>query len=133
MVCIAARLHERQLNQQLARYGLSFSALDAMEVIAERQPATATDVAATLCVTRQSLGKVLRRLQSLGFLTKEPGRDARTAILRLTPAGRGVLSAAEHLIGEQTPTDTADGREFRRQLEIHVRHLRNTERGGGGY
>lgn len=127
LVSIAARLQERRLNQRLVRYKLTISALDAMEAVAELQPATASDVAAVLCVSRQSVGKVMERLQSLGFLAKEPGRDGRSAYLHLTPEGRDVLSAAENLIQEGNGTEPADDYEFRHQLERHIRHLRNAE------
>lgn len=100
-----------------------------MEAVAELQPATATDVAALLCVTRQSLAKVLRRLQSMGFMTKEPGRDGRSAYLKLTREGRDVLSAAGNLIQEGTGNESEDDHEFRHQLEQHIRQLRNTEQG----
>lgn len=133
LVSIAARLYERQLNRRLARLKLTTSALDALEAVAELEPATATDVAAMLCVSRQSLGKVLRRLQSLGYLSRERGRDGRSAYLDLTPEGRAALSAAESLISEEssgeTGTDFADEAVFRQQLEQHIRHLRNTESG----
>lgn len=129
LVSVAARLHERRLNQRLAKYKLTTSALDAMEAIAELQPARATDVAAMLCVTQQSLGKVLRRLQTLGYLSKERGRDARSADLHLTPEGHAVLSAAETVIHEETGNESADETEFRHQLEQHIRQLRNTEQG----
>jgi DNA-binding MarR family transcriptional regulator len=117
LVSIAARLHERRLNQRLSRYKLTASAMDAMGAVAQLQPTTATDVAAMLCVSRQSLGRVLRRLESLGFMTKEPGRDGRSAYFRLTHNGRDVLSAAENLLQEGTGTESADEYEFRQQLE----------------
>lgn len=133
LVSIAARLYERRINRRLARLKLTTSALDALEAVAELEPATATDVAAMLYVSRQSLGKVLRRLQSLGYLSKERGRDGRSAYLHLTEEGRAALSAAENLIGEETSeatgTDFAEEVLFRQQLEQQIRHLRNAESG----
>jgi DNA-binding MarR family transcriptional regulator len=128
LVSIAARLDERRLNRRLARLGLTTGSLDALETAAELEPTTATDLAEMLCVSRQSLGKVLRRLQSLGFLTKEPGRDGRSADIYLTPEGRAVLSAAGNLIREGTEAEAPDEVLFRRQLEQHILRLRNSER-----
>ncbi|WP_146069273.1 MarR family transcriptional regulator [Arthrobacter sp. ZGTC412] len=127
LISVAARLNERRLNRRLARLGLTTGSLDALETAAELEPTTATDLAVTLCVSRQSLGRVLRRLQSLGFLAKEPGRDGRSADIHLTPEGRDVLSAAEELIREGTGAEAANEALFRRQLEQHIRALRNAE------
>ncbi len=125
LVSIAARLTERQLNRKLARLRLTKGALDALEAVAELEPTTASDVATLLCVSRQSLGKVLRRLHELGFLTKEPARDGRSATIRLTDSGRAALSTAEDLV-QASPEAEAE-LEFRRQLEQHIIQLRNTE------
>jgi DNA-binding MarR family transcriptional regulator len=127
LITIAARLNERRLNRRLAQLGLTTSALDALESAAELEPTTVTDLAALLCVSSQSLGKLLRRLQNLGFLTKERGRDGRTADIRLTPKGREVLSRAEHLVGTETNGEPEDETLFRQQLEQHIRRLREAE------
>lgn len=128
LVSIAARLYERRLNRRLARLKLTTGALDALETAAVLEPTTVTDLAATLCVSRQSMGKVIRRLQSLGFLTKEPARDGRSADIRLTPEGRDVLSSAEDLIRDGAGNEGADEALFRKQLEEHISDLRNAER-----
>ncbi|QSZ51301.1 MarR family transcriptional regulator [Arthrobacter sp. D5-1] len=130
LVSVAARLNERRLNRRLARLGLTTGSLDALETAAELEPTTAADLAAILCVSRQSLGKVVRRLQSLGLLIKEPARDGRSADIRLTGKGRNVLSAAEALVREGEQTEAEDEALFRHQLEQHIRHLRNTEPSG---
>jgi DNA-binding MarR family transcriptional regulator len=125
LVSIAARLSERRLNRQLARLKLTKAALDALEAVAELEPTTASDVAELLCVSRQSLGKVLRRLQGMGFLTKERAKDGRSADIHLTEAGQATLSTAEELV-HALPEAEADT-EFRRQLEQHITQLRATE------
>jgi DNA-binding MarR family transcriptional regulator len=128
LVSIAARLNERRLNRRLAKLKLTTGALDALETVAAREPTTVTDLAATLCVSPQSMGKVVRRLQSLGFLTKEPARDGRSADIRLTSEGRSVLSTAEDLISDGAGNEGTEEALFRRQLEEHIRDLRNAER-----
>lgn len=127
LVSVAARLNERRLNRRLARLGLTTGSLDVLETAAALEPATASGLADLLCVSRQSLGRVLRRLQSLGFLAKEPGRDGRSADIHLTREGRDVLSAAEELMRDGPDSETANEAVFRRQLEQHIRYLRNAE------
>ncbi|WP_164200244.1 MarR family transcriptional regulator [[Micrococcus luteus] ATCC 49442] len=127
LVTIAARLNERRLNRQLSQLGLTLSALDALETAAEREPTTVTDLAALLCVSSQSLGKLLPRLQSLGFLTRERGRDGRSADIRLTQRGREVLAAAEDLLRAGAKAEAEDEALFRQQLEQHIRTLRDAE------
>ncbi|WP_159829004.1 MarR family winged helix-turn-helix transcriptional regulator [Arthrobacter sp. 9AX] len=129
LVSIAARLDERRLNRRLARLGLTTGSLDALETAAEREPTTATDLAETLCVSRQSLGKVLSRLQSLGLLTKVAGRDGRSADIHLTSKGRDILATAENLIRDGIESGAADEGLFRRHLEQHILRLRNAEQG----
>jgi DNA-binding MarR family transcriptional regulator len=125
LVSVAARITERRLNRQLSRLKLTNSALDALEAVAELEPTTASDIAELLCVSRQSLGKVLKRLHGLEFLTKEPAKDARSANIRITEAGRAALSTAEDLV-QALPETEADA-EFRYQLEQHITQLSNTE------
>lgn len=127
LVTVAARLNERRLNRQLAQVGLTTSALDALESAAELEPTTVTDLAALLCVSSQSLGKLLRRLQSLGLLTRERGKDGRTADIRLTSKGRDVLATAEDLVRTETTAEPEDEATFRQQLEQHIRRLRDAD------
>ncbi|MBT2566309.1 winged helix DNA-binding protein [Arthrobacter sp. ISL-85] len=125
LITITARLTERRLNRQLAHLKLTSSGVDALEVVAELDTTTLTELAELLCVSSQSLGKVIHRLQGLGFLTKERARDGRSANIRLTETGRAALSTAEDLV-RALPEAEADA-EFRRQLEHHITRLRNTE------
>jgi len=127
LVTIAARLSERRLNRRLARLGLTISALDALETAAELEPTTVTELSALLCVSGQSLGKVVHRLQNLGLLTRERGRDGRTADIRLTATGRDVLATAEDLVQAGTKTQAEDEALFRRELEEHIRRLGDAE------
>lgn len=127
LVSVAARLNERRLNRRLAGLGLTTGSLDALDTAAELEPTTVTDLAAILCVSRQSLGKVVRRLQNLGLLTRERGIDGRSADICLTGKGRDVLSAAESLVQEGSETEAEAEALFRHQLEQHILHLRNTE------
>lgn len=124
---MAARLDERRINRKLTHLGLTKGSLDELDSIAEREPAKATDLAAQLCVSQQSLGKVLRRLQGLGFLTKEHGSDGRCTSIRLTQRGRSVLGTAEGLVHGLTQRGIDTHTAFRSKLQQHISGLRKSE------
>lgn len=121
---VAARLDELRINRRLAHLGLTKGALDALESVADLEPAKVSDLAALMSVSKQSLGKVLRRLESLGLLSKERGSDARSTIIRLTPRGRKVLVTAEHLLGATAQPGTGEEAALRRSLQKHLNELR---------
>lgn len=123
---IAARLDERRINRRLTHLGLTKGSLDALESIAELEPAKVSDLATLLCVSQQSLGKVLRRLQNLGFLTKERGGDGRTTSIQLTQRGRTVLVTAEDLVDGLTESRTDTDTGFRSSLQQHISELRKS-------
>ncbi|MBT2521147.1 MarR family transcriptional regulator [Arthrobacter sp. ISL-28] len=127
LLSIAARLDERWINRHLTQLGLTKSALDVLEAVAELEPVNVSDLASLLCVTKQSLGSMVRRLDSRGFLARERGDDRRNANIRLTVRGRSALTAAEELLHELPRTGQEAERTLRRHLEHHIRELRQYE------
>jgi DNA-binding MarR family transcriptional regulator len=125
---MAARLDKRQINRSLTPLGLTQGALDALASVAENEPVTVSDLAPLLCVSQQSLGKVILRLQRLGFLTRERGDDRRNAVVRLTQRGRSVLESAEGLVDGLPPTGTGSDGALHRQLEDFIGELKKYER-----
>jgi DNA-binding MarR family transcriptional regulator len=126
---MAARLDERRINRTITHLGLTKGSLEALETIAELNTARASDLAASLCVSPQSMGKVIQRLQSLGLLTKQRGRDGRTASIELTQHGVEVLDAAEDLLQELAKPRTDTDPDFRSNLARRVGDLRSLETG----
>jgi DNA-binding MarR family transcriptional regulator len=126
---MAARLDERRINRTITHLGLTKGSLEALETISELHSAKASDLAAVLCVSPQSMGKVVQRLQSLGLLMKRCGRDGRTASIELTQHGVDVLCAAEDLLQDlaQPPIDTDP--DFRSSLADRVGVLKSLETG----
>jgi DNA-binding MarR family transcriptional regulator len=127
LLSIAARLDERWINRHLTQLGLTKSALDVLEAVAELQPANVSDLAALLCISKQSLGSTVRRLQGLGFLVREHGNDRRNADIRLTERGESALQAAEDLLHQLPHTGLEAENTLRGQLEHHIHALRQYE------
>lgn len=127
LVGMAARLDERRINRAITHLGLTKGSLEALETIAELHTARSSELAALLCVSAQSMGKVVRRLESLGLLTKRRGIDGRTASIELTQHGVDVIGAAAELLqGLAQPwTDTDPA--FRSNLAYRVSDLRSLE------
>lgn len=126
---MAARLDERRINRTISHLGLTKGSLEALETIAELQATKASDLAALLCVSPQSMGKVVQRLQSLGLLRKQRGRDGRTASIELTQDGVEALGAAEELLQELAQPRTDTDPDFRSNLAHRVGDLRSLETG----
>lgn len=124
---MAARLDERRINRTITHLGLTKGSLEALETIAELHTARSSELAASLCVSAQSMGKVVRRLESLGLLTKRRGVDGRTASIELTQHGVDVMGAAADLLQglAQPRTDTDPA--FRSNLAYRVSDLRALE------
>ena len=93
---VAARLDELRINRRLAHLGLTKGALDALESVADLEPANVSDLAALMSVSKQSLGKVLRRLESLGLVSKERGSDGVVSNSTSTNSGRTRLLVQEY-------------------------------------
>jgi DNA-binding MarR family transcriptional regulator len=121
---VAARLDELRINRMLAHLSLTKGALDALESVADLEPAKVSDLAALMSVSKQSLGKVLRRLERLGLLSKERGTDGRSTSIKLTARGRTVLATAEELLGAMTRPGTDEEEALRRSLQQHLNDLR---------
>jgi DNA-binding MarR family transcriptional regulator len=124
LLSIAARLDELRINRNLTHLGLTKGSLDVLESVAELEPVTVSDLATLLCVSKQSLGRVVRRLQGLGFLSRERAGDRRYTDIRLTQNGRKVLAAAETLVQRLTQGGPDTESALRVDLERYIRDLR---------
>ena len=124
---MAARLDERRINRTITHLGLTKGSLEALETIAELHTAKSSELAALLCVSAQSMGKVVRRLESLGLLTKRRGIDGRTASIELTQHGVDVMGAAAELLQGLAQPRTDTDPLFRSNLAYRVSDLRSLE------
>lgn len=84
----------RTTDARLAEHGLGRAHYRALYFIARAPGITISDLLALLGITKQSLGRVIKDLETRDYLTTRPGnRDRRQKELRLTPGGRSVEAA----------------------------------------
>lgn len=84
----------RAIDGRLAENDLGRAHYRALYFIARAPGITISDLLGLLGITKQSLGRVVKDLETREFLTtRQGGRDRRQKELRLTPAGRAVEAA----------------------------------------
>ncbi len=88
MLFLAGRDFAAAADPVLAEAGLGRAHHRALHFIGRMPGLTVTDLLAVLCVTKQSLSRVLAALVEAGFVSLTPGRqDRRQRLLQLTEAG----------------------------------------------
>ena len=98
--CTCARLRKltrritRVYDAQLAAQGIKTTQYSLM-VNAAAAPRTVSDLAAIMDMERTTLTRNLRALVNQGWLSHGVGRDLRTRVVSITPAGRRILAAAK--------------------------------------
>lgn len=98
--CLAVRL--RLLNRAVSRIydralrplGLRVSQLNILVAITQFEQARQQDICQVLSLERSTLSRDVERLRTKGWLTTATGEDARTNLLRLTPAGKNLVDQA---------------------------------------
>jgi len=98
--CIALRLRmlsravTRIYNQALRPYVLTISQMSILVAISCLGEAKQQDVYQALHLEKSTLSRDVARMRRRGWLDDVPGEDGRTALLRITPAGRRLLEEA---------------------------------------
>jgi DNA-binding MarR family transcriptional regulator len=135
LLMMAARFNERRINLQLAPLGLTTSGLAALTVLDSTGPATQAALAGELEVGAQSIGKVLLRLESRGYLVRERGAiDNRSMRVTMTADGADRLRQARSLVDALPHAEDEAAAELRRQLRDLIRSLGSldgSDLGGG--
>ena len=122
----AARLVQRRHDQVLAPLGLTRAAAIAMEGLAPG-PLNQEQLATAIHVKSQTIGRVLERLQSAGFVTRtRQPQDRRQLMVGLTDAGRTVLQAARDAQANAFPADSQGWRKLREELARFVNCLQSS-------
>jgi len=96
--CLAIRQAARQVTQlydrHLAAADLRATQFSVLARLDRRGPLAIHELAASMVMDRTTMGRALQPLERDGLIAVEPGRDARTRMLRLTGAGKRRLTKA---------------------------------------
>lgn len=95
--CIASRLRminravSKLYDRALRQYGIRISQLNILVAVSQLGQARQQDVCRILFMERSTVSRDIERMQTNGWLNVNVGEDARTSILRVTPAGKRLL------------------------------------------
>ena len=96
--CLAIRQAARQITQlyegHLAAVGLSASQYSILAKLSRLGPLSINALAAEMVMDRTTTGRAIQPLERDRLLVVEAGSDARTKLVRLTPAGAKRFKAA---------------------------------------
>ena len=96
--CLAIRQAARQITQLYERHmaaaGLTASQYSILAKLARLGPLSINALAAEMVMDRTTTGRAVQPLERDKLVAIESGRDARTKLLRLTPAGAKRFKAA---------------------------------------
>jgi DNA-binding MarR family transcriptional regulator len=95
--CLTMRQASRQItqlyDQHFAPTGLRVTQYSVLRVLGRHEPIAMQALADRMVMDRTTLSRALRPLERDGLVSMAPGRDARTRLLSLTPAGHDLLDA----------------------------------------
>ncbi len=84
-----ARFLNRQIGELLEKkHGVSLAEGLVLATLAESGPCSAAEIGRQIPMDKGQLSRTLRRLEARGFLVRTTGTDKRSALLKLTAAGR---------------------------------------------
>lgn len=96
--CLALRQAARHVTQlydrHLAPEGLRATQYSILAKLARLGPLSINALAAQMVMDRTTMGRAIRPLERDALVEVEPGRDARTRLVRLTPAGQKRAASA---------------------------------------
>jgi DNA-binding MarR family transcriptional regulator len=96
--CLAIRQAARQVTQLYDRHmvasGLTTSQYSILAKLSRLGPLTINALAAQMVMDRTTTGRAIRPLERDKLVAIDPGADARTRLVRLTPAGSKKFKAA---------------------------------------
>ena len=89
-----SRSVSREYDAALAEAGLKTSQYSLLNAVDKLGPLRPADLAAQMRLDASTLTRNLRVLIELGWVKQGPGEDARSRLIRLTPAGRAKQAEA---------------------------------------
>lgn len=124
----AARLVELKWNKELQTLGLRLGSVIALEAVSANGPITQSELARVIRVRGQTIGPLLARLESLGYVTRRHSAlDRRVHVVSLTPSGSSVLDNVRKLECLVLAEVSGDSEGFRQELKSIVRNLDSEE------
>ena len=135
------RVHQISMaifTEQCAAFGLTSVQFAALSAIADHPGVDATRLSALIAFDRSTLGDVLERLETKGWVQRHPSSaDRRIKLLHIAPAGLKVLAEVQpdvlrvqqRLLEPLNPTDRG---ELMRMLTLLVRRHEHGEAGREG-
>lgn len=104
--CLCANVRRAALaltslyDEALARHGLKVTQFSLLRAVERHGGPNLTELAGATGLDRSTLGRNLRVLEDLGFVSLGPGEDQRDRVVALTPGGRTRLRAAAKAWGK---------------------------------
>ncbi|MFN8492457.1 MAG: MarR family winged helix-turn-helix transcriptional regulator [Caldilineaceae bacterium] len=132
--CLAVRL--RLINRAVSRIydrtlrplGLRVSQMNILVAISQFEQARQQDICQVLSLERSTLSRDVERMRTKGWIESMAGDDARTNLLRLTPAGKNLIEQAiPAWAAAQQEVTTLLGEDVATTLRTLVTSLRTKE------
>jgi DNA-binding MarR family transcriptional regulator len=123
LLSTAARLVELAWNDKLRPLGLTYPAVLTLDAVATAGPITPGDLARSVRVQAQTMGPLLSRLESRGFIRREPNRfDRRSQLISITDLGMTLLEQSHRQENNVLAAINLDSEDLREELLAIVRH-----------
>ncbi|WP_420178822.1 MarR family winged helix-turn-helix transcriptional regulator [Paenarthrobacter sp. TA1.8] len=123
LLSTAARLVELAWNDKLRPLGLTYPAVLTLDAVATAGPITPGDLAKSVRVQAQTMGPLLTRLESRGFIRREPNRfDRRSQLISITDLGLTLLEQSHRQENNVLAAINLDSEDLREELLAIVRH-----------
>ncbi|MET3370157.1 MarR family transcriptional regulator [Arthrobacter sp. M2012083] len=123
LLSTAARLVELAWNDKLRPLGLTYPAVLTLDAVATAGPITPGDLARSVRVQAQTMGPLLSRLESRGFIRREPNRfDRRSQLISITDLGLTLLEQSHRQETNVLSAINLDSEDLREELLAIVRH-----------
>jgi len=123
LLSTAARLVELAWNDRLRPLGLTYPAVLTLDAVASAGPITPGDLARSVRVQAQTMGPLLTRLESRGFILREPNRfDRRSQLISITDLGLTLLEQSHRQESNVLSVINLDSEGLRQELLAIVQH-----------
>lgn len=123
LLSTAARLVELAWNDELRPLGLTYPAVLTLEAVATAGPIAPGKLAQSVRVQAQTMGPLLSRLESRGYIHRQPNLfDRRSQLVSITDLGLALLEQSHHLENDVLSAIMSDSGSLREELLAIVRH-----------